>query len=103
MSTLYVTEYATVAPAQISGSLAQAPHEPPLVEQTVAIGGSSAQSSAFSSQTAIVRLHADSICSVLIGTNPTALTTSARFVAGQTEYRSVPKGQGYKVAVIANS
>lgn len=103
MGTLYVAEYAISGPAQFSGSMPQAPHEPPLNEQTVSIGATSSQSNPFNSQTTVVRIHADSICSVLFGTNPSATTSNQRFIAGQTEYKSVPKGQGYIVAVIENS
>ena len=67
-----------------------------------AIGGSSAQSAAFGTNTRLIRVHADSICSIEIGgTNPTATTTSARFVAGQTEYFLVTAGD--KLAVITNT
>jgi len=48
-----------------------------------------------------VRLHADSVCSVLFGTNPTATTANARMAAGQTEYFGVAPGM--KVSVIANT
>lgn len=103
MATLYVTEYATVAIAQIGGAISQAPHEPPLVEQTVAIGGSSTQSAAFNSATTLVRLHCDAICSIVFGTNPVATAANQRFAANQTEYKSVSKGQAQIVAVISNS
>ena len=42
----------------------------------------------------------DSICSVEFGTNPTATTSTACMVAGQTEYQGVPAGQNYMVAAI---
>jgi hypothetical protein len=103
MATLYVAEYATGGFAQVGGAVVQTSHEPPLAEQTVAIGGSSAASSAFNAATTLVRLHCDAICSVLFGANPTAATTNQRLAANQTEYKTVPRGQAYKVAVITNS
>lgn len=74
---------------------------PPLAEQTVAIGGASTQSSAFSSSTKVVRVHADAICSIAIGSNPTATATKLRMDAGQTEYFGVTPGD--KIAVISNT
>ena len=107
MATLYVTEYQSIASPAIGAaqwsSNIQAMAQPPLAEQTVAIGGSSTQSSAFNANTCIVRLHTDSICSVEFGTNPTSTAAKARMAANQTEYFGVPQGQSYKVAVITNS
>ncbi|HWU70677.1 MAG TPA: hypothetical protein VN017_04915, partial [Pseudoxanthomonas sp.] len=74
-----------------------------VAEQTVAIGASSAVSSAFNASTAIVRLHTDAICSVEFGAAPTAAATNMRLAAGQTEYFAVVPGSGFKVAVITNS
>jgi hypothetical protein len=102
MTTLYITEYAQLMPSPVGGQ-GQMPMEPPLAEQTVAISGSSAQSNAFSAATRFIRLHTDSICSVEIGTNPTATASKGRMAANQTEYRGVPVGQSFKVAVITNS
>jgi len=48
----------------------------------------------------MVRIHTDSTCSVEFGTNPTATTSTACMVAGQTEYQGVPAGQNYMVAAI---
>ena len=103
MAVLYITEYATLGVQQVGGMVSQTPQEPPLAEQTVAIGASSVQSSVFNAQTTLVRIHCDAICSVEFGTNPTATSGKARMPAGQTEYHSVPRGQSYKVAVITNS
>lgn len=98
MATLYVTEYIQLATQQGPTPIAQ---EPSSVNQTVAIGGSSAQSSAFAPNTTLIRLHTDAICSVQIGANPTATATTRRMSANQTEYFKV--AQGHKVAVITNS
>lgn len=79
------------------------PVEPPLAEQTVAIGGGSLSSNAFNTATRFVRLHSDAICSVEFGTSPTATSLTGRMAQNQTEYRAVPAGQSFKVAVITNS
>lgn len=95
--TLYVTEYTGASPVTYQAALA-----PALASTTVAISASSAQSAAFNSRTKLVRLHCDVVCNVNIGgTNPTATATSARLVAGQTEYFAVRPGD--KVAVIAGT
>jgi hypothetical protein len=102
MAVLYVTEYAEmqIGPA---GRVGQMPMEPPIAEQTVAIGGSSTQSSAFNAKTRFVRLHTDAICSVEFGAAPLASATTGRMAANQTEYRGVPPNAFYRVAVITNS
>ncbi len=97
-ATLYVTEFQGAPPLSV---YYQAVTTPALANQTVSIGGSSAQSSAFSSTTGIVRINTDTTCRVLFGTNPTALSTSMRMIAGQTEYFIVTPGQ--KVAVITGT
>jgi hypothetical protein len=100
MATLYITEFSQMS--QVGGPQAM-PQDSPLAEQTVSIGGSSAQSSAFNVATRFVRLHCDSVCSIFLGVNPTAALTSGRMAANQTEYRGVPQGGGFQVAVIANT
>lgn len=104
MATLYVTEFARQG-RDLAGYLNQngAPEQPPVAEQTVAIGASSAASNAFNASTAIVRLHTDAICSVEFGASPTASATKMRMAAGQTEYFAVTPGSGFKVAVITNT
>jgi len=101
MATLYVSEFAGMGSG--ANAAPQAVMQPPLAEQAVAIGGASAQSAAFNARTRIVRLHADSICSIEFGVNPTATATTARLAANQTEYFSVGEGGAMKVAVIANA
>jgi hypothetical protein len=101
MTTLYVTEYATIAglPATANG---QVPLEPPIADYTVAFGSASP---AFQAATRMVRLHCDAVCSVLFGpagaTNAT--TTNQRMAANQTEYHGVPEGRGFVVSVVANT
>ncbi len=97
-ATVYIDEYTANKP----NTIYPAALTPPVAVQTVAIGGSSAQSAAFNARTVIIRVHADAICSILIGgTNPTATATNARFIAGQTEYFLVTPGD--KLAVITNN
>lgn len=75
--------------------------EPRLANQTVSIGGSTTQSSAFNTNTTMIRVHTDAICSIDIGSNPTATAAKSRLAANQTEYFGVIPGQ--KLAVITNS
>lgn len=102
MAILYITEYAGLMPSPTGGQ-GQVPFEPPIAEQTVAIGATTVPSAAFNAKTRMVRLHTDAICSVSFGTAPTATATNQRFAANQTEYKGVPPGMAYKVAVITNS
>jgi hypothetical protein len=74
---------------------------PPITTQTVAIGGGSTQSNAFSSTTRMIGVHTDAICSVEVGSNPTATANSKRMAANTTEYFEVING--HKIAVITNS
>ncbi len=101
MATLYVTEFQTIGMRQ--NRMVEAAEQPPLAEQTVSIGASSTPSSAFNASTEIVRLHTDVVCSIQFGTAPTATTSLMRMAANSGEYFVVPKGQSYKVAVIANT
>jgi hypothetical protein len=98
---VYISEHEVMGAQH--GGLVQAVRQPPLAEQTVSVGGTSAQSSAFNARTQVVRVHTDVICSIRFGVNPTATTTAARMAAGQTEYFSVPMGAAYKIAVISNT
>lgn len=102
MAVLYISEYASLAPAQWGGTDPSGLE--PSTDQIVAIGGTTAQSTAFAASTRFVRLHTDAICNVKFGTNPTAVAnTSKRLAANQTEIFAVPQGQAYKVAVIAGT
>ena len=100
MATLYITEF-SVLQSKFLYSTAQMALQPALVDQVVAIGGSSTNSAAFNANTNFVRLHTDAICSIQIGLAPTATTTNARLAANETEYYGVRPGD--KVAVISNS
>ena len=99
MATLYVAEFSKLYTNP--NGVGQMGQCPPLAEQTVAIGGGSLQTSAFNAVTTAVRVHADAICSIAFGADPTASTTTMRMAAGQTEYFGVTGGT--KVAVITNS
>ena len=94
MAKVYVTEFAAI---DLNVS-----REPPLAEQTVAIGGGSVQcSNAFHASTRVIRVHTDAICSVAISGNPTATASTRRLAANQTEYFGVEGGQ--KIAIITNT
>ncbi len=101
MAVLYISEYTTTGAMGYGGQVTPVATEPPIVEQTVAIGGASVQSSAFGANTRFIRIHTDAICSVLIGSNPTATAVKKRMAANQTEYFVVTPG--HKIAVITNT
>jgi hypothetical protein len=107
MATLYITEFKGAAQQFGERTWGAGPGvvsfaaQPPLAEQTVAVGATSTQSNAFNASTCLVRISTDAICSVLFGANPTATASSARMAAGQTEYFGVSPGM--KVAVITNT
>ena len=97
MSTLYIEEF-----TQVSGGGYPAGNCPSAASQTVAIGGTTAQSNAFSKNTQLIRVATDSICSIVVGgTNPSATTSNMRLAANQTEYFLVKPGD--KLAVISNT
>lgn len=101
MATLYVSEFGAIAPGG-SGGPAQVVCGPALASQTVAIGGSStASASAFGNGTRLIRVHTDAVCSIAIGTSPTAAATAMRMAADTTEYFGVNPGE--KIAVITNT
>jgi hypothetical protein len=102
MAKLYVTEYPDL-PGAFATFAPQVTRDPPLVDQTpVAIAVGANPSAAFSSQTKIVRLHADVVCSIAIGPVGTVATANnQRMAANQTEYKMVIPG--YIVSVISNT
>ena len=102
MAILYITEYSRQG-RDASGFQMVVADEPPAANQTVAVGGASAQSAAFNALTRFVRIHTDAICSVDFGANPVATTASRRLAANSTEYFAVPLGASYKIANIANT
>lgn len=99
MATLYVTEgrFAMLSlQAQVMGM-------PALVTgNNVAIGGASALSAAFGTNTQVIRIEADATCSVKIGgVAPVATAADMRIAAGVPEYFAVNPGD--KLAVITNT
>lgn len=100
MSTIYVTEFATMG-SGLNG-VAQIAARPGLAKQSMAItGASTTLSSVFTAQTKFIRVHTDAICSIAIGKTPVAVTTSDRMSAESTEYYGVVPGDN--LAVIANT
>lgn len=100
MALLDVSEFSKLA-RDATGTPTTAGLYPQVAQQQVAIGGGSLQSSAFDLNTRFIRVHADAICRVAIGSNPTAAGTSMRMAAGQTEYFGVLPG--HKIAVITST
>lgn len=98
MAVLFITEFVDMV--QVSNKQAQMAKQPPIAEQTVAIGGASVASAAFNAKTNYIRVHTDAICSVSVGSAPVATATKARMAAGQTEYFCVNPTD--KIAVITN-
>lgn len=93
MAKVYVTEY-----ADIRGN---APYEPAIALQTVAIAATNTQSSAFNANSNWVRVHTDAICSIAFGLSPVATANYTRLAANQTEYFYVIPG--HKIGVITNT
>jgi hypothetical protein len=101
MATLYITEFRGIG-VDGTNHTVQIAQQPPEAEQTLAIGGASAQSAQLNDRTTMVRVHCDVICSIAVGANPTASAANARMLSGQTEYFAVPRQSGFKIAVISN-
>ena len=101
MAKLYVTEYAGAGGNVTQGNVAK---EPEITTQVVSFTGTAGVSSAFATNTSIIRVHPDGICSVLVSAAGTAATTAnKRMNLGQTEYFEVPAGQSYKISAITNT
>lgn len=80
-ATCNVTEFAERPPVTY-----QAAYMPALASANITYTTSSVQSAVFQGTTALVRISCDATAYVLFGANPTALLTSLRVSAGQTEY-----------------
>jgi hypothetical protein len=95
---LHIIEYARLS------ELGPMPAEPPLAKQTLAIGADSTVSAKFHRGTRVIRLSALSSCSIAIGDADglEATVDDAPLFAGQTEFRAVPDGGRFAVAVISN-
>ena len=97
-STCWITEF-----AQQSSPIYPAALQKPLAEQTIAASGSSTASSAFQSNTVLVRIVCDVAVSIEFGTSPSATAAKAFLPSGAIEYYAVPPAQAFEVAVITNS
>lgn len=105
MAFVYLSEYSNVG-RDLKANITQSAAEPALAQQRVVIGAGSVQSANVNAKTRLLRVHADAICSIAVGTNPTASASSRRLAAGQTEYVAVTPEQvnaGCVVAVITNT
>ena len=96
---LLITEYEELGRAA-SGDPVLAGRAPAITTQSVAIGGSSVQSSALAGKTRFVRLYAEAACHIDIGTNPTAVDDETKLGADSPEYFAIPEGDTWKIAVI---
>ena len=67
----------------------------------VAFAGTSVQSAAAPDQIFRARVNTTAACRILVGENPTALSTSTRLPADGSEYISIRPGQ--KIAVIQDA
>ena len=102
MPTLFISEFISKQ-RDANNNLLPIVQMPPHVEMTVAIGASSVQSAAVNVRTGMVRIVSDVICSISVGTNPTATTATMRLAADAPEYFNIPLGQAFKIAVISNT
>lgn len=99
MTALYISEFENAG--TIFSTSPTAPPVPALVEQNVALSGSSAQSSAFSAITRLVLIATDTACCLAFGTNPTATATYHRLGANEARFYVVNPGD--KVAGITTT
>lgn len=101
-STLSVLEFADRA--MVPNMDPQMAPMPPLVEQTALdFSGGAVQSSALNAQTRYVRLQCSVRCSIKFETGSSTVgTTNAPLGADAPEYFGVPRGQSYKISVIAS-
>ena len=95
MATVYITEF----PPMIVNTI-QIAVLPPIIEQTVAIGGAAVLSNFFHPATGVIRVHADAVCSISVGFAPLATSANMRLAANSTEYFSVRPGE--RMSVITN-
>lgn len=98
MAKAYVTELTALATrVSMPTPIAQMP---PIAEQTVTFT-TTTQSNAFGATTRFIRVHTDAICSIAIGSNPTATTSTMRLPADTIEYFGVSAGD--KIAFVTNT
>lgn len=87
MAKLYISEF-TSGRAWIGTFQVDAPPQPNVVDQTVAIGAGSVQSNPFNALTRYVLVAADAVCSIAFGApaagaNPGVVATAANFRLNQ--------------------
>lgn len=99
MAKVFVSEH--VGPAISAGNLMPVVYMPGLAEQVIAIGGASVQSATFNTKTRMIMVHTDAICSIAVGSNPTATANTFRLAANTTQYFEVSPTD--KIAVIINT
>lgn len=99
MALAYIEEYERLAPDG-DGKPSQIAWQPAVTTQRVSFT-TTTQSAAFNGRTRFIRIHTDSICSYVFGSNPTATTSTPRMAAGQTEYFGVRPTD--KVAFVTNT
>ncbi len=102
MATLYVSEFADTGTTKYGNAL-QVAALPSITNYVITVSATASSSATFNYNTSLIRLHSDTICSVVFGLSPTATATGARMAANQTEYFTVPQGQSYKVSVVSNT
>lgn len=101
-ATLYISEFSTGVTNSPGSDQVQAPPQAAITDQTVALSGSTALSSAFNSKTHAVMLVCDEGCSVKFGTSSATATTSNYLLQQGVPYVfGVAPGQF--VAAIANA
>lgn len=92
MATGYVAEFTEPPASRDDGShMVPLPSHPAVAQQTVSFTAST-QSSAFNSETRMIRIVADAESRYLVGASPTALATSNFLPANTIEYLSVQPG-----------
>ena len=99
MAKLYISEFERMG-NDGNGAVSQVAYAPEVATQVVTYT-TTTQSNAFASRTRFIRVHTDSICSISIGADPTATTSTARMAADQTEYFAVVGG--HKIAAVTNT
>lgn len=97
MSKAYVTELTALATHMTGAQIAQMP---PIAEQTVTFT-TTTQSSAFNVATRYICVQNPTICSISIGSNPTATTSTMRLPAESLIYFGVNAGD--KIAFVDNT
>ena len=101
MAVLYISEFTYLGQAGpgVSQFPVAAPLTPPVAEQDVSIGSTSAASSAFNALTTFIMVNTDENCCLAFGTAPVAVITAHRMGANETRFYAVKPGE--QIAVIA--